>query len=604
MDSQVQSRSPILNKSHSGPTSPINPTRHQKSISDSAAFDLSMLNILDDSDHSKTSNATTPTSMSHNRASKPKRYSHHSDSSLHTNLSSISTETDSSSTTSSRGEPTPTQVDSKFKSDHHPKLHQHKLPIRTFSTPISKESMIKQTEFEARNPRMSPNVTQSAHPNFMNPTKSGLPNNDTFDQMNLQAWQAHQLTLQHQLLQTYSRLQQEQLRNLNHLGHSRSASHQSTQSTDSTPSISRLPSVLDSYHFNPTLGLNPYLNSTAASILPQSRYQQTASPQPTIRNLQAEIELAEQDLTREADAFNNKRFGSNGFLEKQMIDIQSLQQAAITMAYTGQSLPILTSIFGLSPELISNQPTLTNAINKLVKLRSQHEDSSNGLGPSLSNKKTNLYKTELCRSWEEKGTCRYSSKCQFAHGQDELRPVSRHPKFKTEICRTFCLHGSCPYGKRCCFLHTNNSNESGTGTPQGDSPSSNEPAISRLQQRTSGLSLETTPTKTETPRSRLERLRPVNTSSSTGNLLRSAPVMSRHHQSSSLSQFNLTDTPPITSVSSVNHQRFSSIDRPASALSDKSSCLFTPFTNGHRSSSSSPTELSSSVSNSAFDFKV
>ncbi|KAJ7899991.1 hypothetical protein B0H14DRAFT_2671790 [Mycena olivaceomarginata] len=79
---------------------------------------------------------------------------------------------------------------------------------------------------------------------------------------------------------------------------------------------------------------------------------------------------------------------------------------------------------------------------------------NNGQGPSANNRKLGLYKTELCRSWEEKGTCRYAGKCQFAHGEDELRNVSRHPKYKTEICRTFWVSGSCPYGKRCCFIHT------------------------------------------------------------------------------------------------------------------------------------------------------
>ncbi|TCD70653.1 hypothetical protein EIP91_002374 [Steccherinum ochraceum] len=77
-----------------------------------------------------------------------------------------------------------------------------------------------------------------------------------------------------------------------------------------------------------------------------------------------------------------------------------------------------------------------------------------GNGPSANNRKLGLYKTELCRSWEEKGTCRYGTKCQFAHGEDELRKVQRHPKYKTEICRTFWVSGSCPYGKRCCFIHT------------------------------------------------------------------------------------------------------------------------------------------------------
>jgi len=65
----------------------------------------------------------------------------------------------------------------------------------------------------------------------------------------------------------------------------------------------------------------------------------------------------------------------------------------------------------------------------------------------------NLYKTELCRSFEETGTCRYSSKCQFAHGRSELRPVLRHPKYKTEVCKTFHTIGTCPYGKRCRFIH-------------------------------------------------------------------------------------------------------------------------------------------------------
>lgn len=54
-------------------------------------------------------------------------------------------------------------------------------------------------------------------------------------------------------------------------------------------------------------------------------------------------------------------------------------------------------------------------------------------GPSANNRKLGLYKTELCRSWEEKGTCRYGAKCQFAHGEDELRKVARHPKVRLHL---------------------------------------------------------------------------------------------------------------------------------------------------------------------------
>ncbi|KAF8350204.1 hypothetical protein F5887DRAFT_877192 [Amanita rubescens] len=107
----------------------------------------------------------------------------------------------------------------------------------------------------------------------------------------------------------------------------------------------------------------------------------------------------------------------------------------------------------------------------IVPQGNQHQ-----LGPSANNRKLNLYKTELCRSWEEKGTCRYGTKCQFAHGEDELRRVSRHPKYKTEICRTFWVSGSCPYGKRCCFIHTEvpTSGNSNAGSSAGADSSTSQ----------------------------------------------------------------------------------------------------------------------------------
>ncbi|XP_033833399.1 mRNA decay activator protein ZFP36L1 [Periophthalmus magnuspinnatus] len=63
------------------------------------------------------------------------------------------------------------------------------------------------------------------------------------------------------------------------------------------------------------------------------------------------------------------------------------------------------------------------------------------------------YKTELCRTFQENGACKYGAKCQFAHGSQELRGLSRHPKYKTEPCRTFHTIGFCPYGARCHFIH-------------------------------------------------------------------------------------------------------------------------------------------------------
>ncbi len=73
-----------------------------------------------------------------------------------------------------------------------------------------------------------------------------------------------------------------------------------------------------------------------------------------------------------------------------------------------------------------------------------------------TDKRVTLYKTEMCRTFEETGTCKYGTKCQFAHDQSELRTLQRHPRYKTEICKTFWEQGNCPYGKRCCFIHTEN----------------------------------------------------------------------------------------------------------------------------------------------------
>merc|ERR1719197_651301 len=80
------------------------------------------------------------------------------------------------------------------------------------------------------------------------------------------------------------------------------------------------------------------------------------------------------------------------------------------------------------------------------------EKSTPKIEEEISNQ--NLYKTELCRSFEETGSCRYGPKCQFAHGKAELRPVLRHPKYKTQICKTFYSRGTCPYGRRCRFIHS------------------------------------------------------------------------------------------------------------------------------------------------------
>ncbi|XP_035227239.1 mRNA decay activator protein ZFP36L2-A-like isoform X2 [Stegodyphus dumicola] len=95
---------------------------------------------------------------------------------------------------------------------------------------------------------------------------------------------------------------------------------------------------------------------------------------------------------------------------------------------------------------------ITREHRKLDRSISEPVDrSQQTVRPVQSN--SSRYKTELCRPFEENGTCKYGDKCQFAHGINELRTLTRHPKYKTELCRTFHSTGFCPYGPRCHFIH-------------------------------------------------------------------------------------------------------------------------------------------------------
>lgn len=76
-------------------------------------------------------------------------------------------------------------------------------------------------------------------------------------------------------------------------------------------------------------------------------------------------------------------------------------------------------------------------------------------GNMATAKRTNKYKRELCNTWTETGTCPYGQRCQYAHGEAELRveDADKPSAYKTVRCRNFWEKGSCPYGKRCRFVH-------------------------------------------------------------------------------------------------------------------------------------------------------
>jgi butyrate response factor 1 len=104
-----------------------------------------------------------------------------------------------------------------------------------------------------------------------------------------------------------------------------------------------------------------------------------------------------------------------------------------------------------SSTAIANTVNVNTNANDAGKLRDRAMSESDRNQQQRT--QTSRYKTELCRPFEENGTCKYGDKCQFAHGMHELRNLSRHPKYKSELCRTFHTVGFCPYGPRCHFIH-------------------------------------------------------------------------------------------------------------------------------------------------------
>ncbi|XP_018008730.1 uncharacterized protein LOC108666379 [Hyalella azteca] len=63
------------------------------------------------------------------------------------------------------------------------------------------------------------------------------------------------------------------------------------------------------------------------------------------------------------------------------------------------------------------------------------------------------YKTELCRAFQIRGNCRYGSRCNYAHGLDQLKVSFHHGKYKTRNCQAYHESGYCRYGARCSFIH-------------------------------------------------------------------------------------------------------------------------------------------------------
>ncbi|CAL1287493.1 unnamed protein product [Larinioides sclopetarius] len=68
-----------------------------------------------------------------------------------------------------------------------------------------------------------------------------------------------------------------------------------------------------------------------------------------------------------------------------------------------------------------------------------------------------LYKTELCKRFL-RGHCEFGDQCEFAHGHDDLRDVTKHPLYKKKVCIKFFKYGYCRVSDKCVFIHVPNPN--------------------------------------------------------------------------------------------------------------------------------------------------
>lgn len=69
-----------------------------------------------------------------------------------------------------------------------------------------------------------------------------------------------------------------------------------------------------------------------------------------------------------------------------------------------------------------------------------------------SNRNMDRYKTEMCRNFQESGSCKFGERCWFAHGHQDLHSTVRHHKYKTQLCQEFHVTGVCHFGTRCHFI--------------------------------------------------------------------------------------------------------------------------------------------------------
>ncbi|KAL6964317.1 hypothetical protein U1Q18_035373 [Sarracenia purpurea var. burkii] len=149
---------------------------------------------------------------------------------------------------------------------------------------------------------------------------------------------------------------------------------------------------------------------------------------------------------------NSNNSGKNiGFVSRGSSSVSPLSAVENLETPPSRSPPVFNTSVKVEEDVLVMDGILVGSVPS-GRMRLSASSDSSGSSSSGSN---SFYKTEICRSWEDSSHCRYGSKCQFAHGKEEVRP-SRFPnKNKTEpqTCKSYSSSGSCSYGAKCRFAH-------------------------------------------------------------------------------------------------------------------------------------------------------
>lgn len=174
---------------------------------------------------------------------------------------------------------------------------------------------------------------------------------------------------------------------------------------------------------------------------------QTSQPQGYLDQLQSQMQQQQQQ----------PMFSNPLVLQQQaQLVAQQLQQLQLQIQLQQQQLETLNSKKLEADKLPLTQENLDKLQDSTpTTTKAPAGGSGTKSANSSENNKINtvLYKTELCSTFQRSGTCPYGSKCQFAHGEHELKAVDRGSKWRSKPCANWSKTGSCRYGNRCCFKH-------------------------------------------------------------------------------------------------------------------------------------------------------